>query len=63
MTVATYEGCAAETIPKMTLWQRFFPEPVMPEASFHDVSLANAGYGPSIRILCRLQRSLIVSFD
>ena len=34
--IAAMEGCAVESVPEMTLWRNFFPEP---EVSFYDLPL------------------------
>ena len=39
-------GCAAKSSPRMTLWQNFFSEPVLPDASSHDLPLGYAMKGP-----------------
>ena len=55
-------GCAAKSAPEMT-HGRTSSEPVLPEASSHDLPLGYAGYGPPIKIWSCFPGALMVSLD
>ena len=37
MMIETYQGCTTKSAPEVTLWWNFFPEPVLPDTSSHDL--------------------------